>query len=53
MESVDWVERYFWFGAMYEMASHSLLPFLPCRCFSTSVLLVILRASHVESKGGS
>lgn len=22
MESMDWVERYFWFGAMYEMASH-------------------------------
>ena len=21
MESVDWVERYFWFGAMYDMAS--------------------------------
>lgn len=21
MNSVSWVERYFWFGAMYEMAS--------------------------------
>jgi hypothetical protein len=21
MESVDWVERYFWFGAMYDMVS--------------------------------
>lgn len=24
MESVDWVERYFWFGAMYEMVSSLL-----------------------------
>lgn len=23
MESVDWVEKYFWFGAMYEMVRHN------------------------------
>lgn len=23
MESMDWVERYFWFGAMYEMVGRS------------------------------